>query len=205
MTSRRIPRYVAGLLVSCLVLTGCQPDDSKNTSPLPTASVTGKVVCGFASQESFVTALGTSDFSLNGSMPDLRGSKNPDGSKLSQAGCSAFTKDAPLEALKISVRLLNAADRWDAVVPSKLAAGGLDFVFPTDEGLGFATAGKNADDDAAQAHLIVGDWHYFVSIHPHVKGRDAVQDAVALIRQTVTQLNLPKTGKLPRPTATPSS
>ena len=191
--------------VSSTLLAGCSGDEVKDASPLPTASVSGEMVCGFASQDSIVKALGTSDFSLNGSMPDLRGSKNPDGSKLSQAGCSAFTKDSPLEALKISVRLLNSADRWDGVVPSRLVAGGLDFVFPTGEGLGFATAGKSSDDDAAQAHLIVGDWHYFVSIHPRVEGRDAVQDTVALIRQTVTQLDLPRTGKLPRPTATPGS
>jgi hypothetical protein len=194
-------------VLGALVLAGCSPDssDTKQGDPLPTASVTGKMVCGFVSEESIATALGTKDFSLQGAKQDLHGSaKNKDGSKLNLAGCSAYTKDAPGKALDVSVGQIGVISRWDSTVPTRLAQGGLDFVFPKEEGEGFATA-DGANGDAAISHLIVGDWHFFVSIHPTVKGRNAVQDAVALIRQTVTQLALPKSGKLPRPTPTPSS
>jgi hypothetical protein len=206
MDLSKVRRAVAVAAVFSTLLAGCKANsaDTPDGAPLPTASVSGKMVCGFVSEQSIATALGTTDFSLQGTKQDLRGSaKNEDGSKLNTAGCSAYTKEAPLKALDVSVEQIGGVARWDNLVPSKLAEGGLDFVFPKEEGLGFATAGKPGED-AATSHLIVGDWHFFVSINPSVKGRNAVQDAVALIRQTVTQLGLPKIGKLPRPTATPA-
>ncbi|GAA0608813.1 hypothetical protein GCM10009534_49420 [Kribbella sandramycini] len=205
MISSTVRRGVVAITVAGMVLAGCtaDPDKKVGATPLPTESVTGKTVCGFVSEQSVVTAIGTSKFSIQGAKTDLRGNnRNQDGSKLNQAGCSVYTNDSPLKALDISVTQIGGVARWDNLVPSKLAGGGVEFVFPAGEGMGFATS-KNDLDEAATAHLIVGDWHYFVSIHPRVDGRDAIQDAVALIRQTVTQLGLPTTGKLPRPTATP--
>ncbi|HEY0690828.1 MAG TPA: hypothetical protein VGD71_17535 [Kribbella sp.] len=207
MDFSRTWRALVAVVGASVMFAGCSPDssDTKQGDPLPTASVTGKMVCGFVSEESIVTALGTRDFSLGGAKRDLRGSaKNEDGSKLNLAGCSAYTKDAPSKALDVSVGQIGVIPRWDSIVPTRLAQGGLDFVFPKEEGEGFATVDES-NGYAAISHLIVGDWHFFVSISPTVKGRNAVQDAVALTRQAVTQLDLPKSGKLPRPTPTPAS
>jgi hypothetical protein len=207
MEFSRTWRAMVALAAASVVLAGCSPDSSeaKQGDPLPTASVTGKLVCGFVSEESIATALGTKDFSLQGAKQDLHGSaKNKDGSKLNQAGCSAYTKDASGKALDVSVQQIGIVPRWDSTVPTRLAQGGLDFVFPKEEGEGFATTDA-ANGNAAISQLIVGDWHFFASIHPTVKGRNAVQDAVALTRQTVTQLGLPRTETLPRPSASPSA
>ncbi|WP_405055932.1 hypothetical protein OG474_24685 [Kribbella sp. NBC_01505] len=88
MRQSRGVRWAVGAAALLLVV-GCQSDQVKDTMPLPMASVLGKVVCGFVSQDSIVKALGTADFSLAGSSQDLGGGTNPDGSKLNEAACSA--------------------------------------------------------------------------------------------------------------------
>ncbi|NEA31520.1 hypothetical protein [Streptomyces sp. SID13031] len=129
--------------------------------------------------------------------------KNADGSKLNLAGCRFYT-GAPGTALTITVSQLGSSPADYSRVVAALAAGKSTFVFPAAEGQGYGQAGEEGRE-AAVAQLIRGDWRYFVQITPRVEGRDAVADAVALLRQVVNQLGLPRSEHLPRPAAAPTS
>lgn len=187
-------------VLAVVVLAGCTPDKTvENTEPLPTQAVGD--ACGFVSQQSAETALGASGLSGDGAKQDLAGSaKNPDGSKLNQAGCKFFAKDG--NELNVSVKPIGIPPYEERAVPSLLKAGGTAFVFPTSEGQGVATSGGDA---AATARLIRGDWYYLVFLSKPTKNRNAVEDVVAILRQVVNQLGLPSVETLPRPTATPTS
>jgi hypothetical protein len=188
------------LVGAALLVVSCTPDT--DSTPLPTKAP-GDLVCDFVSKQSATTALGTTKFSVYGLTQDLSGvTRNKDGSKLNLAGCSFSTK-AVGDALKISVEQLGSSPYDDSDVTAALAAGKSTFVFPSDEGAGYAQAGGQGEG-AAVAQLIRGDWRYFVKIVPKVEGRDSVADAVALLRQVVNQLGLPRSEHLPRPAATPT-
>ncbi|NEA31521.1 hypothetical protein [Streptomyces sp. SID13031] len=125
MDISRVRRSLVVVPVVSALLAGCTPDSSETEdgAPLPTASVSGKRVCGFVSEQTVATAFGTGDLSLQGTKQDLHGgAKNKDGSKLNTAGCSAYTKDASLKAPDVSVELIGAVARWDNLVPSRPAA-----------------------------------------------------------------------------------
>ncbi|TDC33065.1 hypothetical protein [Kribbella albertanoniae] len=187
-----------------LVTAGCT-DSSKGEDqrPLPTTAASGELACGFVSQESVAVALGTTDFTATGSKVDA--GTNPDGSSLAQAICDFYADTVKGDrALIVAVQPLGLAAKADAIVPRVLAAGGAQFVFPASDGEGFATSDQVVYSGAGVSHLIRGDWHYTVAIQKAVEGRNAVDDAVALTRQVVATLNLPKVGTKPRPTVTPA-
>jgi hypothetical protein len=189
-------------VLAVLVLAGCTPDKAvKNTESLPTQAA-GEA-CGFVSQQSAEIALGQSGLSGNGLKQDFPGTaKNPDGSKLNLAGCEFFAKDD--HRLDVSVKLIGIPPYEERAVPSLLEAGGAEFVFPAAEGKGVAVAG-GPGEAAATAQLIRGDWYYLVYLSKPTKGRKAVDDVVAILRQVVNQLDLPSIETLPRPTPTPTS
>ncbi|WP_405058667.1 hypothetical protein OG474_38885 [Kribbella sp. NBC_01505] len=163
----------------------------------------GRPVCGFVSQESVSIALGTTDFTATGSKVDVGG--NPDGSSLAQAICDVYSDAVKGDrALVVAVQPIGSAARADAIVPRILAARDARYVFPASGGQGFATSDQVVYSGAGVSHLLRGDWHYTVAIQKVASGRNAVDDAVAITRQLVATLNLPKLGKLPRPTVTPS-
>jgi hypothetical protein len=188
---------VVGAALAVVLLVGCTPDDVVESSePLPTRAPAD--VCDFVSTESASIALGTKKFSVGGAKQDLRGSaKNPDGSKLNLAGCQFFRKDGEL---RISVELIGTPPYEERDVPTRLKAGGADFVFPAAEGQGVADAG-GPGESAAVAQLIRGDWYYLVYLTKPTKGRNAVDDVVAILRQVVNQLGLPRSENLPRHTS----
>jgi hypothetical protein len=190
------------LVAAALLLVSCSPDTSKDSAPLPTKAP-GDLVCDFVSKESAATALGTAKFSAGGSVENLVGShRNADGSRLNLAGCDLGT-NADRQAMTVAVSQLGSSPTDDSDVVAALAAGKSTFTFPAAEGAGYAQAGADGDD-AAVAQLIRGDWRYLVAIGPKVEGRDSVADAVALVRQVVNQLGLPRSENLPRPAATPT-
>ncbi|WP_405055931.1 hypothetical protein OG474_24680 [Kribbella sp. NBC_01505] len=169
----------------------------KDASLLPTRAAGD--VCGFVSKDSGTKVLGTSKFSAGGAKIDLSGGvKNEDGSRFNLAGCSFSTKETG-DALKVSVRRVDVDPRECNDVATTVASGKAAFIFPAAEGQGYADAGRNGR--AAVARLVRGDWVYIVIIKNKLDWRNPVDDAVALVRQTVGQLNLPATGKLPRPKA----
>ncbi|NEA31523.1 hypothetical protein [Streptomyces sp. SID13031] len=202
MTVAGLRRLVVAA-ATVLLMAGCTSHNTgKDSGPLPTKAG-DDLVCGFVSKDSGSIALGTTEFSVGGSVQNLVGShKNADGSRLNLAGCS-FSTDAEREALTIAVSQLGASPANDSQVVAALAAGESTFVFPAAEGQGYGQAGEEGRE-AAVAQLIRGDWRYFVQITPRVEGRDAVADAVALLRQVVNQLGLPRSEHLPRPASTPT-
>jgi hypothetical protein len=136
-----------------------------------------------------VTAVGTADIQVTGEKQDLSDTRNPDGSQLDLAGCSVNTKDVE-NALAVDVLRLSDLPSSDSRVMEVLASGKPSFVFPDVEGKGYAWADAEASL-AADAQLIRGDWRYRVVIKNGSEGRNAVDDAVAILRQVVTQLALP--------------
>jgi hypothetical protein len=190
------------LVAAVMLLVSCSPDASKDSAPLPTKAP-GDLVCDFVSKESATVALGTSKFSVGGSVQNLIGShKNADGSRLNLADCG-FSTNARRTALTVSVGQLGLSPVNDSEVVTALAAGKSTFTFPASEGAGYAQAGGQGEN-AAVAQLIRGDWRYFVGIEAKADNRDPVADAVALLRQVVNQLGLPRSEHLPRPAATPT-
>jgi hypothetical protein len=192
---------VVGAALAVVLMAGCTSDKTvKNTEPLPTQAVGD--ACGFVSQRSAEIALGQSGLSGNGLKQDFPGTaKNPDGSKLNLAGCEFFAKDD--HRLDVSVKLIGIPPYEERAVPSLLKAGGAEFVFPAADGQGVAVAG-GPGEAAATAQLIRGDWYYLVELSKPTKGRNAVDDVVAILRQVVNQLGLPQSEHLPRPTPTPA-
>jgi ABC-type amino acid transport substrate-binding protein len=191
---------LAGMALAVVLLAACTPDDVvKDSGPLPTRGVGD--VCGFVSKESASIALGTTKFSVGGAVQALPGAvKNPDGSKLNLAGCEFQRADG---ALNISVTLIGIPPYEEREIPNRLKAGDVDFVFPVAEGQGVAEAG-GPGGQAAVAQLIRGDWYYLVILSKPTEGRNAVDDVVAILRQVVDELGLPRSENLPRPVATPT-
>jgi hypothetical protein len=190
------------LLGTAACSTSSKVEDSR---PLPTTSVSGELACEFLSKESLSIALGTTDFRSSGTKVNLNSGKNPDGSTLSQAACRAYTSKEPgREAVSVSVQPLGLSPRDDAIVANTLASGHSEYTFPAAEGMGFGASDETLHVGAGTCDLIVGDWHYGVTIKNSVAGRNAVDDAVALTRQVVATLGLPKVGTKPRPTAAPA-
>lgn len=198
---------VAGAVIVVLFGTaGCSDSPThEDLRPLPTSSASGELDCHFLSHESLATMLGTKDFHAAGDVIDHKGGAgartNPDGSTLTEASCSARTDH---EVLKVLVEPLGLISNHDAAIPEILASGRAEFTYPAAEGLGFAGSRKAGLVGDGVSELIVGDWRYSVVIVDSVEGRDAVQDAVAITRQIVATLGLPKVGTKPRPTAAPS-
>jgi hypothetical protein len=181
-------RAVYAVVAGSVLLTACRPADAKDAEPMPT-TVSGDLVCGFVSKDSAVTAVGTRDILVTGDKLDLGDTRNPDGSRLNLAGCSVNTKDVK-NALAVDVLRLSELPSVDSQVTEVVASGKPSFVFPEVEGKGYAWA--DAEDSlAADAQLIRGDWRYRVVITNSSDGRNAVDDAVAILRQVVTQLGLP--------------
>ncbi|GAB3923568.1 hypothetical protein GCM10029976_013960 [Kribbella albertanoniae] len=178
--------------------------EDRRPLPLPTTSVSGDLACRFVSKESLSIALGTAEYDAQGDRRDAH-RKNPDGSTLAAATCEVSTASTKgKRAISISVQPLGLIGEDDAQVAEVLASGRADYVFPAAEGMGFAASDATLHLGAGTCDLIVGDWHYGVTIHDAVEGRKAVDDAVALTRQVVATLNLPKVGTKPRPTASPA-
>ncbi|MFB6723025.1 hypothetical protein ACFCV3_22795 [Kribbella sp. NPDC056345] len=198
-------RVLAAALAASSVAAGCS-DSSKvdDRRPLPTNSAAGELVCRFVSKESLSIALGSADFNAEGDKRDAH-RKNPDGSTLAAATCEVTTGEAKgKNAISVSVQPLGLIGEDDAQVAEVLASGRADFVFPAAEGMGFGASEQTLHLGAGVCDLIVGDWHYGVTIQNAVAGRNAVDDAVALTRQVVATLRLPKVGTKPRPTVSPS-
>jgi hypothetical protein len=201
--SRKGGGFVPAVVVLvALLLTACSPDKTvDNSEPLPTQA-TGDA-CDFVSQHSADVSLGQSGVSSGGSKRYLAGSaRNADGSKLNQARCKFSTKDG--RELDVSVKPIGIPPYEEREIPATLKAGGADFVFPASEGQGFAAKGAQGQA-AASAQLIRGDWYYLVVLTKQTDGRNPVDDVVAVLRQVVNQLGLPRSENLPRPSASPTS
>ncbi|WP_405058668.1 hypothetical protein OG474_38890 [Kribbella sp. NBC_01505] len=188
-------------------MAGCS-DSSKDADlrPLPTVAASGELLCGFVSKDSLAIVLGTTDLRGAGSKVGSPGSgQDPGEPSLQEAQCRISTvKASGVGDVTVVVEPLGVSPVDDAIVPSTLASGRSEYVFPDTEGMGYAASGKTFATGDAVSNLIVGDWTYGVMIDKSLKGRNAVDDVVALTRQVVATLNLPKVGKLPRPTATPT-
>lgn len=181
-------RSASVLVAASVLLTACQSADSKKPDPL-SATASGELACNFVSKDSAAIAVGTKDFEVSGDRQDRRGTTNPDGSQLDLAGCTVNTKDVK-EALTVDVLLVDSLPSADSYISEVLTSGNPSFVFPQAEGRGFAWS----DDEhqwAADAQLIRGDWRYRVVVKNSSEGRNAVDDAVAILRQVVNQLGLP--------------
>ncbi|GAA1648918.1 hypothetical protein GCM10009744_45410 [Kribbella alba] len=194
-----LPVLVVALAVA---LAGCTPDKApQNTEPLPTQAIGD--ACGFVSQDSAEIALGETGLSPAGLKQDLAGTaRNADGSKLNLAGCKFYA--AGDKELDVSVKQIGIPPYEERAIPTALKDGGADFVFPASEGQGFAKKGEQGQP-AATAQLIRGDWYYLVFLTKQTDGRNAVDDVVAVLRQVVDQLGLPRSENLPRPSASPTS
>jgi hypothetical protein len=189
------------VLVAAILLAGCTANKAvQNTEPLPTQA-TGDA-CDFVSKGSAETVLGGSGIATLGSKSDLQGSRNADGSKLNLASCKLSVEGG--KELSISVKPIGIPPYEEREIPAALKAGGADFVFPASEGQGVAKKGGQGQD-AATAQLIRGDWYYFVDLTKPTEGRNPVDDCVAVLRQVVNQLGLPRSEHLPRPSASPSA
>lgn len=186
---------LAALVLGCALLAACgSSGPAPDTSPLPSTATSGQFACAFVDKVNLQTALGVkdldaSDISVSGGPNYYQGQQhNADGGRLAQATCTVTDLSHGGAQQAFGVQVEAAADRSDlaAQVKSDLAGGRTAaYRFPADYGTGLAYSA-----DGARVELLRGIWLVLVGIESPGKGRDAVQDAVALTRQIVTTLQL---------------
>jgi hypothetical protein len=210
---RRLRLAVAAAAIAGAVA-ACSSGKHVDTTPLPTTTPAGALLCGFLDSASASTALGGAKFSTSGGVDYFFGTaqRNADGGLLQGATCQLYTKQDREAALSVSVQAIGVRPDVDAQVAA-LARDGIAtyeddakaaYLFPADEGLGGAVYYSSEDRNlhthrAGRADVLWGNWDVSVGVDLPGSGRDPVKDAVALTRQVTQQLKLPTARTLPLP------
>lgn len=197
----------AGLAALLALLCACTSSGgTPNTSPLSTAASAPPLYCGFVSKQSVQTSVGTDQLLASGFVQHLTGAfHDPDGGRLGQANCGINDKDGQAfaaEVIPLDERPDLAQQTVDTLASHKPGDG--LYVFPTSFGVGWAKPDQAKHPSGATVLLLRGNWFVNIGFDDVAKGRDPVEDSVAMTHQVVAFLNLPTTHAKPYPTPSPS-
>jgi len=196
---------LAGIAAVSAVVSACSSSSSTNTSPLPTAAPAGPFLCGFLGKDSVDVAVAIpKPFGQGGVIYSQGTERNADGGRMLSAACTVtgFSGSGATQALIADVHAIGVRPDLDqqAVNVPKSAS----YTFPPSDGVGYVSVRyPNDRTKGAVADLLRGNWHLTVTIMTPAKGRDPVQDSIAIARQVIAYLHLPTTHRKPYPTTTP--
>lgn len=173
---------------------------------MPTGVTQGPFFCGFVDKASATAAAPVPKaFGDGGVVNSQTQQRNADGGRMLSALCtvSGFPKGGGAEqTLIVGVDAIGVRPDLDKKAVNTRSAG---YVFPQSYGVGSAALRDPSDrSQGADADLLRGNWHVSVGLMTSPKGRDPVQDAVAIARQVIAFLRLPTTHAKPYPSTSSS-